>query len=127
MIPVKDSCIPKVKRAEHNAIERARRETLNSKYQQLALSLPNLRDLRPSKGAILEHTLEYVKETVQKEQKLQFEIDQLRKANSQLYSQMITSDDDSEDDVIAKTPQDLFYNSFEKQDPHCMAHTHFLY
>ncbi len=51
-----------LKRAEHNAIERERREKLNNKYQQLALSLPNLQnDRRPSKGTILERTLEYGK------------------------------------------------------------------
>lgn len=48
------------KRAEHNAIERARRECLNTKFQQLAHSLPNLHnDKRPSKGTIIERTLEY--------------------------------------------------------------------
>lgn len=49
-----------LKRAEHNAIERARRECLNTKFQQLAHSLPNLQnDRRPSKGTIIERTLEY--------------------------------------------------------------------
>lgn len=48
------------RRAEHNAIERARRESLNTKFQQLAHSLPNLHnDRRPSKGTIIERTLEY--------------------------------------------------------------------
>lgn len=51
------------KRAEHNAIERARRESLNTKLQQLALSLPNIQnDRRPSKGTIIERTLEYSKQ-----------------------------------------------------------------
>lgn len=48
------------RRAEHNAIERARRENLNSKFQQLAHALPNLQnDRRPSKGTIIERTLDY--------------------------------------------------------------------
>jgi hypothetical protein len=48
------------RRAEHNAIERYRRECLNTKFQQLAHSLPNLQnDRRPSKGTIIERTLEY--------------------------------------------------------------------
>lgn len=52
------------RRAEHNAIERARRESLNTKFQQLAHSLPNLQnDRRPSKGTIIERTLEYGKIT----------------------------------------------------------------
>lgn len=50
------------RRAEHNAIERARRESLNSKFQQLAHALPNLQnDRRPSKSTIIERTLEYGK------------------------------------------------------------------
>ena len=50
------------RRAEHNAIERARRETLNHKFQQLAHSLPNLQnDRRPSKGTIIERTLDFGK------------------------------------------------------------------
>ncbi|KAI9277767.1 hypothetical protein BY458DRAFT_504007 [Sporodiniella umbellata] len=109
--------VPKVKRAEHNAIERARRETLNSKYQQLALSLPNLKDRRPSKGTILERTLEYVKATVQKEQAFQSQIDQLRQANHTLYSQMMisTDEEDSEEELSAYTPQDPHHAYFEKQ------------
>jgi sulfite reductase alpha subunit-like flavoprotein len=52
------------KRAEHNAIERARRESLNTMFQQLAHTLPNLQDdRRPSKGTIIERTLEFGKYT----------------------------------------------------------------
>ena len=48
------------RRAEHNANERARRENLNTKVQQLAHSLPNLQnDRRPSKGTIIERTLDF--------------------------------------------------------------------
>ncbi|CEG63982.1 hypothetical protein RMATCC62417_01033 [Rhizopus microsporus] len=97
------------KRAEHNAIERQRREVLNTKFQQLALSLPNLQhDRRPSKGTIIERTLEYVKQTVQKEQEFKYQIDQLRKANRTLFLQMASlSDDDLEDDdeQISNTPE----------------------
>ncbi|KAI8337170.1 hypothetical protein BC941DRAFT_426915, partial [Chlamydoabsidia padenii] len=50
------------KRAEHNAIERARREGLNTRFLQLAHLLPNLHhDTRPSKGTIIERTLEFGK------------------------------------------------------------------
>ncbi|KAI9320633.1 hypothetical protein BX666DRAFT_1217219 [Dichotomocladium elegans] len=50
------------RRAEHNAIERLRRENLNSKFQQLAHSLPNLQnERRPSKGTIIERTLDFGK------------------------------------------------------------------
>ncbi|CAO3629866.1 unnamed protein product [Mucor hiemalis] len=89
------------KRAEHNAIERARRESLNTKFQQLAHSLPNLQnDRRPSKGTIIERTLEYVKQTVQKEERFQTEIEKLRQANESLISKMTDNTIMEEDDYI---------------------------
>ncbi|KAI8877094.1 hypothetical protein K501DRAFT_337644 [Backusella circina FSU 941] len=95
------------KRAEHNAIERARRESLNSKFQQLAHSLPNLHDdHRPSKGTIIERTLEFVKQTVQKEELFQDEIEKLKKANRYLFLRMADSveeEDEVEDDEENKT------------------------
>ncbi|KAI9032775.1 hypothetical protein CLU79DRAFT_679699, partial [Phycomyces nitens] len=87
------------RRAEHNAIERARRESLNTKFQQLAHNLPNLQnDRRPSKGTIIERTLEFVKQTVNKEDRYRNKIRELRKANRQLLNQIAsgtTDDDDS--------------------------------
>ncbi|KAI8335082.1 hypothetical protein BC941DRAFT_472378 [Chlamydoabsidia padenii] len=77
------------RRREHNAIERARREHLNTKFQQLAHSLPNLQnDRRPSKGTIIERTLEFVKHTVQKEERYKNEIRELSRANRQLMRQV---------------------------------------
>ncbi|KAG1050074.1 hypothetical protein G6F43_007625 [Rhizopus delemar] len=110
------------KRAEHNAIERARRESLNTKLQQLALSLPNIQnDRRPSKGTIIERTLEYIKQTVQKEEEFKYQIEQLRKANETLYSQMVANDefgDDDEDELITETPEDTFsYKSSPTSSP----------
>ncbi|KAI9362847.1 hypothetical protein BD770DRAFT_381916 [Pilaira anomala] len=112
------------RRAEHNAIERARRESLNTKFQQLAHSLPNLHnDRRPSKGTIIERTLEYVKLTVEKEENLKTEIEQLRLANESLISKMTTDvieeldeeeeeeeydDEDEEEEDGSVTPEDTF-------------------
>ncbi|KAI9487770.1 MAG: hypothetical protein EXX96DRAFT_514443 [Benjaminiella poitrasii] len=110
------------KRAEHNAIERARRESLNTKFQQLAHYLPNLQDdRRPSKGTIIERTLEYVRQTVQKEERFQNEIDKLRQANEDLISKMTSQhfgqyetiheendreeEEVNEDDGISATPE----------------------
>ncbi|ORY92286.1 hypothetical protein BCR43DRAFT_498106 [Syncephalastrum racemosum] len=77
------------RRAEHNAIERARRETLNTKFQQLAHSLPNLQnDRRPSKGTIIERTLDFVKNTVQKEERYITIIRKLREENDTLQGQI---------------------------------------
>ncbi|KAI9244369.1 hypothetical protein BDA99DRAFT_309910 [Phascolomyces articulosus] len=70
------------RRAEHNAIERARRESLNSKFQQLAHALPNLQnDRRPSKGTIIERTLEYVRSTLLKEERYKHQIHHLMREN----------------------------------------------
>ncbi|CEP13187.1 hypothetical protein [Parasitella parasitica] len=104
------------KRAEHNAIERARRECLNTKFQQLAHSLPNLQnDRRPSKGTIIERTLEYVKQTVQKEQRFQSEIDQLRQANENLIYKMTS--DHFGDSAIEEVDEDEDYD--ETNTPDC--------
>ncbi|KAL7319021.1 hypothetical protein PS15m_002196 [Mucor circinelloides] len=104
------------KRAEHNAIERARRECLNTKFQQLAHSLPNLQnDRRPSKGTIIERTLEYVKQTVQKEERFQSEIDQLRQANENLIYKM-TSDHFGADSTIEEADEELEYEDSNTPD-----------
>ncbi|KAL0073482.1 hypothetical protein F4703DRAFT_1427733 [Phycomyces blakesleeanus] len=77
------------RRAEHNAIERARRESLNTKFQQLAHTLPNLQnDSRPSKGTIIERTLDFVKHALAKEERYRHEIRELRLANRQLLGQL---------------------------------------
>ncbi|KAI8091103.1 uncharacterized protein B0P05DRAFT_528808 [Gilbertella persicaria] len=76
------------RRAEHNAIERARRESLNVKFQQLAFALPNLQnDTRPSKSTIIDRTLDFVKTSIQKEERYQRRIKELEKFNSYLLSE----------------------------------------
>lgn len=57
------------KRHQHNAIERARRETLNTKFLTLARLLPSLANhRRPSKSAIVNGSISHV--THQREQRL---------------------------------------------------------
>ncbi|CEP14811.1 hypothetical protein [Parasitella parasitica] len=76
------------RRAEHNAIERARRESLNVKFQQLAFTLPNLQnDTRPSKSTIIDRTLDFVKNAIQKEERYLRRIKELEKFNSYLLSE----------------------------------------
>ncbi|KAI9476208.1 MAG: hypothetical protein EXX96DRAFT_576207 [Benjaminiella poitrasii] len=76
------------RRAEHNAIERARRESLNAKFQQLAFILPNLQnDTRPSKSTIIDRTLDFVKSAISKEDRYQRRIRELEKFNSYLLSE----------------------------------------
>ncbi|KAG0168066.1 hypothetical protein DFQ28_006956 [Apophysomyces sp. BC1034] len=94
------------RRAEHNAIERARRESLNTKFQQLAHSLPNLQnDRRPSKGTIIERTLEFVKQTLQKEEQFRTRITKLQELNEQLKYRIKTGSD--EDDSCVSMPDFL--------------------
>ncbi|CAO3577896.1 unnamed protein product [Absidia cylindrospora] len=77
------------RRAEHNAIERARRENLNGKFQQLAESLPNLQNYRrPSKGQIVEKALDWVRQSISKEERYQYQIHQLQRENKQLLMQL---------------------------------------
>jgi hypothetical protein len=78
------------RKAEHNAIERARRECLNSKFQQLADALPNLQAYRrPSKGQIVEKALDWVKQNQTKEEKYQQQISQLQNENKCLSAHII--------------------------------------
>ncbi|KAJ3038232.1 hypothetical protein HDV00_000906 [Rhizophlyctis rosea] len=52
------------KRATHNAIERARRESLNIRFQELASALPSLANVRkPSKSVIVSKSIDYVYDT----------------------------------------------------------------
>ena len=49
------------KRASHNAVEKARRETLNGRFLELAALLPNLSPIRrPSKSAIVNGSIAHV-------------------------------------------------------------------
>ncbi|QRW14323.1 helix loop helix DNA-binding domain protein [Ceratobasidium sp. AG-Ba] len=75
------------RRATHNAVERARRETLNSRFLDLAALLPNLVSVRrPSKSAIVNssialiHTQRRARATAGRElRNLKAETDQLRR------------------------------------------------
>jgi len=59
------------KRATHNAIERARRESLNGKFLELAKALPNMPTVkRPSKSSIVIKSLEYVYQVQSRERTL---------------------------------------------------------
>ncbi|CAO3601443.1 unnamed protein product [Absidia cylindrospora] len=80
------------RRAEHNAIERARRESLNNKFQQLARALPNLmNNRRPSKYQIVEKALDWVKKSMPREERYRYQITQLQKENKKLLAQLLSS------------------------------------
>jgi hypothetical protein len=76
------------RRAEHNAIERARRENLNTKFQSLAQALPNLMNYRrPSKSQIVEKALDWVKQSISREERYRYQILQLQRENKRLLVQ----------------------------------------
>ncbi|GAA5852777.1 hypothetical protein JCM5353_001403 [Sporobolomyces roseus] len=74
------------KRATHNAVERARRESLNGRFTVLAESLPTMKNIkRPSKAMIVNKALDFVYDAqvrertlVQENNELRREVDQLR-------------------------------------------------
>ncbi|RCI02928.1 hypothetical protein CU098_004979, partial [Rhizopus stolonifer] len=76
------------KRTAHNALERQRREGLNSKFQELAHVLPALQQIRrPSKSMIVAKSLEFVSNAQERESEYQEQLRTLRKENEQLMRQ----------------------------------------
>ncbi|KAG1173681.1 hypothetical protein G6F70_002573 [Rhizopus microsporus] len=76
------------KRSAHNALERQRREGLNSKFQELAHVLPSLQQVkRPSKSMIVAKSLEFVSTATKRESEYRDELLALRKENAQLLRQ----------------------------------------
>lgn len=77
------------RRATHNAIERARRESLNGRFLQLAASLPAISDVRrPSKSLIVNKSLDFVSESLSRETLYRLKIDGLRSENAILREQL---------------------------------------
>ncbi|KAI9313076.1 hypothetical protein BX666DRAFT_1979199 [Dichotomocladium elegans] len=73
------------RRAVHNATERARRESLNGKFQLLASMLPNLQNFRkPSKSQIIEKALVWIEHTAYNEERYLWELGQLELENKML-------------------------------------------
>lgn len=76
------------RRANHNAVERARRECLNTKFQELAHALPSLAQVRrPSKSIIVQKSLEFIYNARKKDEEmrsLRNENDHLRKEVNRL-------------------------------------------
>ncbi|RKP05211.1 hypothetical protein THASP1DRAFT_32950, partial [Thamnocephalis sphaerospora] len=73
------------KRANHNAIERARRECLNSKFQELAHSIPSLSQVRrPSKSVIVQKSLEYIYNSKQRAESRDRELRSVKNENISL-------------------------------------------
>ncbi|KAI7906834.1 uncharacterized protein BX663DRAFT_493954 [Cokeromyces recurvatus] len=89
-LPPKKPLTKAERRAEHNAIERARRENLNSKFQSLAQALPNLINYRrPSKSQIVEKAFDWVKQSISREERYRYQILQLQRENKRLLAQLM--------------------------------------
>ncbi|ORY91862.1 hypothetical protein BCR43DRAFT_517896 [Syncephalastrum racemosum] len=81
----KSSRIKPSRRAEHNATERARRESLNSKFRLLSSTLPNLRTCRkPSKSQIIEKAIEWVEQSLYTEEQHIAHIRRLQEENRRM-------------------------------------------
>ncbi|SCZ99392.1 BZ3500_MvSof-1268-A1-R1_Chr3-1g05988 [Microbotryum saponariae] len=77
------------KRASHNAIERARRESLNGRFMTLAEALPSMAKVkRPSKSVIVNKALDFVFEAQVKESALTKENAELRREVNELRQQL---------------------------------------
>ncbi|RUS19255.1 hypothetical protein BC937DRAFT_87773 [Endogone sp. FLAS-F59071] len=77
------------KRATHNAVERQRRECLNTKFQELAHALPSLQTVRrPSKSIIVQKCLDFVNNTAVKTDRYEKEIRHLRQQNEVLMAEV---------------------------------------
>ncbi|KAG2233524.1 hypothetical protein INT48_003395 [Thamnidium elegans] len=76
------------KRTAHNALERQRREGLNSKFQELAHVLPALQQIRrPSKSMIVSKSLEFVSKAVERRTDYEGQLESLRLEHAQLLRQ----------------------------------------
>jgi hypothetical protein len=77
------------RRASHNAIERARRESLNGRFVELANSIPMLQGNRkPSKAVIVTKALEYIQECKHRMEMKNSTIMMLRKQNEDLLNEL---------------------------------------
>ncbi|KAJ2210477.1 hypothetical protein EV179_006222 [Coemansia sp. RSA 487] len=106
------------RRATHNAIERARRESLNGQFQDLASAVPSLTQVRrPSKATIVEKSLEHIRSFRHKMETRDSYIAKLRMRNLELHDEvnrlrkqlgLEPLDNDAEDlpETISEAPED---------------------
>jgi len=77
------------RRATHNAVERARRESLNGRFMDLATALPTMANVkRPSKSVIVAKSLEFVQHATAREQALINQNDALRQELNELRARL---------------------------------------
>ncbi|CAO3601449.1 unnamed protein product [Absidia cylindrospora] len=96
------------RRNEYNAIERARRESLNNKFQQLAQALPSMMNYRrPSKSQIVGEALGWVKRSLLQEEKYQYQVMQWQNENKRLLAQLTASH------TLAPTTNDFQHHGYD--------------
>ncbi|CAG8577845.1 13686_t:CDS:2, partial [Racocetra fulgida] len=84
-IPTSKNTNSAERRANHNAVERARRECLNTKFQELAHALPSLAQVRrPSKSIIVQKSLDFIYTSRQKDDLHDKEMRSIRSENETL-------------------------------------------
>jgi len=77
------------RRASHNAVERARRESLNVRFLELANALPSMASVkRPSKSMIVNKSLEFIFGAEEREKVLREEAADLRREVDELRAQL---------------------------------------
>lgn len=77
------------RRASHNAVERARRESLNVRFIELANALPSMASVkRPSKSMIVNKSLEFIFGAEEREKALKDEAADLRREVDELRAQL---------------------------------------
>ncbi|KAI8145337.1 hypothetical protein BJV82DRAFT_34527 [Fennellomyces sp. T-0311] len=99
------------RRAEHNATERARRESLNGKFRLLASILPNLQNSKkPSKSQIIEKALEWVEHSLLSEERYHFELLRLEQENKKIGHQLQNCLASSQQWQLNTPPNDAGFN-----------------
>ena len=77
------------RRATHNAVERARRESLNVRFLELAANLPATCTVRrPSKSLIVNQSLDFVRTSLNNDTILRLKVDELLKQNQTVMEEL---------------------------------------
>ena len=78
-----------LKRAQHNAIERARREVLSHKFTELAMLIPSLQAVKkPSKSAIVQRAIDHIQELHRKNDSMCMQVNTLKQSHDSLRTEV---------------------------------------
>ncbi|VDO28599.1 unnamed protein product [Haemonchus placei] len=71
-------------RAQHNALERRRRDNIKDMYTSLKDAVPDMQNERASRAVILRRAIEVIEEKQQQQAELQADCDRLRNETAEL-------------------------------------------